>query len=105
LFDALVAWPTIERLLCVEAILGFLVAAYAGPVSALICELFPVCVRATGVSASYSLTVAVFGGFAPFMIAGLIESTGSNLMPGYYMMFAAMLSLAALGVAYRLGFR
>lgn len=105
LFDALVAWPTIERLLCVEAIMGLFVAAYAGSIPALICELFPVCVRATAVSTSYSLAVAIFGGFTPFMMAGLIESTGSNLMPGYYVMFAALLSLAALGVAYRLGFR
>ncbi len=105
LFDALIAWPTIERLLLVEAILGLLIAIYAGPIPAFMCELFPACVRVTAVSTSYSVAVAIFGGFAPFVIAALVESTGSNLMPGYYVMFAAMLSLAALGMAYRLGFR
>jgi len=62
-------------------------------------------VRTTAVSMSYSLAVAIFGGFAPFVIAWLIGITGSNLAPSYYVMFAALISLVALGAARRLGFR
>jgi MFS transporter, MHS family, proline/betaine transporter len=105
LFASLVAEPTIGRLICVQGIIGFLVASYAGPVAALICELFPVAMRTTAVSTSYSLAVAAFGGFAPFVIAWLIDYTGDNLIPGYYVLFASTLSLAALAAAYRLGFR
>jgi MHS family proline/betaine transporter-like MFS transporter len=105
LFAWLVAAPTIESLLCVEAILGVFVAAYAGAIPALMSELFPTHVRTTAVSTSYSVTVAIFGGFAPFIIAWLIDVTGSNLAPSYYLMFAAAISLIALGAAYRLGFR
>jgi len=105
LFARLAAAPTIESLLFVEAILGVFVAAYAGAIPALISELFPTRVRTTAVSMSYSVTVAVFGGFAPFIIAWLIDVTGSNLAPSYYLAFAAAVSLAALGAAYRLGFR
>jgi len=105
LFARLVAAPTIESLLCVEAILGVFVAAYAGAIPALMSELFPTRVRTTAVSTSYSVTVAIFGGFAPFIIAWLIDVTGSNLAPSYYLMFAAAVSLLALGAAYRLGFR
>src|SRR5258708_1806499 len=105
LFARLVAAPTIESLLCVEAILGVFVAAYAGAIPALMSELFPTLVRTTAVSTSYSVTVAIFGGFAPFIIAWLIDVTGSNLAPSYYLMFAAAVSLLALGAAYRLGFR
>jgi MHS family proline/betaine transporter-like MFS transporter len=105
LFARLVAAPTVESLLLVQAILGVFVAAYAGAIPALISELFPIRVRATAVSTSYSVAVAVFGGFAPLIIAWLIDVTGSHLAPSYYLMFAAAVSLVALGAAYRLGFR
>jgi MHS family proline/betaine transporter-like MFS transporter len=105
LFARLVAAPTIESLLCVEAILGVFVAAYAGAIPALVSELFPIRMRTTAVSTSYAVAVAIFGGFAPFIIAWLIDATGSNLAPSYYLMFAAAVSLLALGAAYRLGFR
>jgi MHS family proline/betaine transporter-like MFS transporter len=105
LFAWLVARPTIGWLLVVQAVIGVFVAAYAGAIAALICELFPTRVRTTAVSTSYSLAVAIFGGFAPLIIASLIGVTGSNLVPSYYMMFAAAVSLVALGAAYRLGFR
>jgi MFS transporter, MHS family, proline/betaine transporter len=105
LFAWLVAAPTIESLLLVQAILGVFVAAYAGAIPALISELFPIPVRTTAVSTSYSLAVAIFGGFAPLIIAWLVDVTGSHLAPSYYLMFAAAVSLLALGAAYRLGFR
>jgi MFS transporter, MHS family, proline/betaine transporter len=105
LFAWLVASPTIGWLLFIQAVIGTFVAAYAGAIAALICELFPIRVRTTAVSTSYSLAVAIFGGFAPLIIASLIGITGSNLMPSHYLMFAATVSLAALGAAYRLGFR
>jgi MHS family proline/betaine transporter-like MFS transporter len=105
LFAWLVASPTIGSLLFVQAVIGVFVAAYAGAIAALICELFPIRVRTTAVSMSYSLAVAIFGGFAPLILAWLIGVTRSNLVPSYYVMFAATVSLVALGAAYRLGFR
>src|SRR5215831_183604 len=87
LFAWLVATRTIESLLFVQAIIGVFVAAYAGAIPALISELFPIRSRTTLVSTSYSVAVAVFGGFAPFVIAWLIDAMGSNLAPSYYLMF------------------
>jgi MHS family proline/betaine transporter-like MFS transporter len=46
--------------------------------------------------------VAIFGGFAPFINAWLIEVTGSKLAPSFYLMLAAVISLAALIAARRL---
>ena len=105
LFARLVAAPTIESLMLVQAVIAVFVAAYAGAIPALISELFPVPVRTTAVSTSYSVAVAIFGGFAPFIIAWLVDVTGSHLAPSYYLMFAAAVSLVALGAAYRLGVR
>jgi MFS transporter, MHS family, proline/betaine transporter len=105
LFAWLVAKPTIGSLLFMQAVIGVFVAAYAGAIAALICELFPIRVRTTAVSTSYSFAAAIFGGFAPLILASLIGVTGSNLIPSYYVMFAATVSLVALGAAYRLGSR
>jgi MHS family proline/betaine transporter-like MFS transporter len=105
LFAWLVAQPTIESLLLVQATIGVLIAAYVGAIPALISELFPIHIRTTAVSISYSLAVAIFGGFAPFIMAWLIAVTGSNLAPSFYVMFAALVSMIALGAAYRIGFR
>jgi len=96
MFVWLASSPTLQTLLIVQAIIGLLVAGYMGPLPALMSELFPTHMRTTGLSISYSLGVAIFGGFAPFINAWLIEVTGSKLAPSFYLMFAAAISIAAL---------
>jgi MFS transporter, MHS family, proline/betaine transporter len=105
MFAWLTATPSIQTLLIVQAIVGVLTAGYMGGLPALMSELFPTRVRTTGLSISYSFGVAIFGGFAPFIIAWLIEITGSKLAPSFYLMLAAVISLVALGAARRLGYR
>jgi MHS family proline/betaine transporter-like MFS transporter len=46
--------------------------------------------------------VAIFGGFAPFINVWLIEAAGSKVAPSFYLMFAAVISLAALTAQRRL---
>jgi len=96
LFLWLAAAPTLQTLLIVQCCIGILIAGYMGPIPALMSELFPVRVRTTGLSVSYSLGVAVFGGFAPFINAWLIDATGSKLAPSFYLMGAAAISFATL---------
>jgi MHS family proline/betaine transporter-like MFS transporter len=68
--------------------------------------MFPVQTRTTGMSLAYNIAVTVFGGFGPFIIAWLIRATGMKTAPSFYLMFAAVLSLAALVVLRRrFGFR
>jgi MHS family proline/betaine transporter-like MFS transporter len=105
MFAWLTATPSIQTLLIVQAIVGVLTAGYMGGLPALMSELFPTRVRTTGLSISYSFGVAIFGGFAPFIIAWLIEITGSKLAPSFYLMLAAVISLVALAAARRLGYR
>jgi MHS family proline/betaine transporter-like MFS transporter len=40
--------------------------------------------------------VTVFGGFAPFVIAWLIDASGNKPTPGFYLMFCAVANLLAL---------
>jgi MHS family proline/betaine transporter-like MFS transporter len=45
-------------------------------------------------STGYSLSVAIFGGFAPFIATWLIQATGSPVAPTYlYLLPAAAISL------------
>lgn len=95
--------PSLEKLLFVQVTLGVLTALYVGALPALMAELFPTRIRATGLSISYSVAVAAFGGFAPFVSVWLIEETGTAIAPSYYLIVAAVLSLASLFMARRLG--
>jgi MHS family proline/betaine transporter-like MFS transporter len=97
--------PTMSKLLLMQGLLGILTAAYLGSVPALMSELFPAYIRGTGLSISYALGVAIFGGFAPFIHAWMIAATGSILAPSYYVVLAAIVSLFALFSARRLGIR
>jgi MHS family proline/betaine transporter-like MFS transporter len=105
MFGWLAAVPTLQTLLVVQVIMGVLLAGYMGGLAALMSELFPTRMRTTGLSVSYSFGVAIFGGFAPFISAWLINATGSKLAPSFYLIFAAVISLVALAAARRLGMR
>jgi MFS transporter, MHS family, proline/betaine transporter len=102
LFAWMVSTPTLQTLVCVQIVLGVLGAAYMGPLPALMADLFPTRTRTTGLSVSYSFAVAIFGGFAPFTSAWLIQVTGSSVAPSFYLMFAAVISLSALALTNRL---
>lgn len=105
LFGWLAANPTLPTLLAVETVMAVLMAAYLGGLPALMSDLFPTQLRTTGLSISYAFGVAIFGGFAPFINAWLIATTGSKLAPSFYLMVAAMISLGAIFAARRLGLR
>lgn len=59
-------------------------------------EMFPKHVRASGMSLVYSVGVALFGGFSPFISTWLVNATGSKLAPAWYLLAMTALSLAGL---------
>jgi MFS family permease len=81
------------RLAVVELIFAVLISGYLGPFTAAIAELYPVGVRATGISIAYNVGVGLFGGFAPFIVAWLIAKTGSSLAPAFYVSGTLSVSL------------
>ncbi|MBU6501615.1 MAG: MFS transporter, partial [Burkholderiales bacterium] len=91
-FMLLVAHPTGVVLLGVVAVLSVLLALQAAPGIVFITELFPRPVRATSLSVVYSVGVAVFGGTAQLIVTWLIQLTGSDLAPAWYMIAAAVIS-------------
>lgn len=105
MFAWMVAVPTLQTLLLVQALMGVLSAVYLGGLAGLFAELFPTRTRTTGLSIGYALAVAIFGGFAPFISAWLIATTGNRIAPSFYVMVASIISIGSLIVARRLGFR
>jgi MHS family proline/betaine transporter-like MFS transporter len=76
----------------VQVVFALMIASFSGPGPAAISELFPTRLRSTWMSAGYSLAVAIFGGFAPFIATWLIARTGSPLSPTWYVICAAVIS-------------
>lgn len=76
--------------------LGFavFVGAAAGGIGAIITELFPRAVRYTGVSVGYGLALGILGGTTPLVITSLIDLTGNDFVPAFYIMFAAAITAA-----------
>ena len=91
-----IAYPTAGMLSCVFIGISILRAAYTAPMAALMAEIFPVPVRAAGMSLGYTLGVVVFGGFAQLTMEWLIQATGSLGVPGIYLAVTSAISLASL---------
>jgi MFS transporter, MHS family, proline/betaine transporter len=71
-----------------------LIGIFAGTCPAAMAEMFPTRIRTTGISIGYGLSVAIFGGFASVISEALIKVSGSDLSPSFFVIAAAMLSLA-----------
>jgi len=95
-FYLMAASPSLATCILAVGWLQLVKAAYSGVLPSLMAEQFPVEVRAIGVALGYSVSVSVFGGLAPLTATWLIAQTGDPLSPSYYLIFTALLSLAAL---------
>jgi MHS family proline/betaine transporter-like MFS transporter len=101
MFSWLVANPTFIKLIIVQILFGLLVAAYAAPLPALLSELFPANVRTTGLSLTYSITVAIFGGFAPLIETWISRHLYDKASPFLYVVAAALVSWVSAFIAAR----
>lgn len=101
LFLVLVTAPSVAVLTIVQVVLGILMATYFGPLPALLADMFPTTIRTTGMSISYNVGVTLFGGFAPLILAWLVDTTGSLLAPSYYYIVIGLISIGGLVAARR----
>jgi MHS family proline/betaine transporter-like MFS transporter len=90
------AYPSLATAAFAVGFLNLIKAGYSGVLPSVLSEQFPVETRAVGVSLSFSISVTIFGGFAPFVATWLIAQTGDPLSPSYYLMATALLSIIAL---------
>jgi MFS family permease len=97
LFSLMAKGGGLALVLPIQILFGILLALYSGAGPAAISEIFPTHLRSTWMSTGYSLAVAIFGGFAPFIATWLIQATGSPVSPTYlYLLPAAAISLVVI---------
>ncbi|UOD81559.1 MFS transporter [Paenarthrobacter ureafaciens] len=75
-------WSTLFGL----ALIAFPVTFYVSNLASALPALFPTSSRYGGMGIAYNFSVAIFGGTTPFIVQGLIEGTGDDMMPAYYLM-------------------
>ena len=85
---------SVAAAIAAHALLAAVESTYISVAVATAIELFATRVRYSGFSIGYNLCVAAFGGTTPYMVAWLTGSTGNNLAPAFYVIVAAVVSLA-----------
>ncbi|MCQ4209500.1 glycine betaine/L-proline transporter ProP [Streptomyces longispororuber] len=75
--------------------LGLSLVCMLGTMSAALPALFPTQVRYGSLSVGYNLSASIFGGTTPLVITALISVTGTDMMPAYYAMAAALVGVIA----------
>lgn len=80
------------KVILAMAIFTLISSLEQGTTSATVVEQFPPALRYSGISLSYNLTQAIFGGTAPVVAAFLVLYTHNAAAPAYYLLFVAALS-------------
>ncbi|MEJ2868015.1 MFS transporter [Actinomycetospora sp. OC33-EN08] len=78
------------------SVLGLVYLLQLGTISSMFPAMFPTQVRYVGFATAYNVSTAVFGGTAPALSEGLIDATGSNLVPAVVMMAGFVVGMVAL---------
>ncbi|WP_329117861.1 glycine betaine/L-proline transporter ProP [Streptomyces sp. NBC_01465] len=91
----LIGQGSIPAIVAGMLMLGLSLVCLLGTMSAALPALFPTHVRYGSLSVGYNLSASIFGGTTPLVITALIAWTGSNLMPAYYSMAAALIGVIA----------
>ncbi len=84
--------PPLGTIIAIQIGFGAIIAMFSGAGPAAIAEIFPTRSRSTWMTTGYALSVAIFGGFAPYIATWLIATTGSPISPVYYVVAAAVVS-------------
>jgi len=84
--------PPLGTIIAIQILFGAIIAMFSGAGPAAIAEIFPTRSRSTWMTTGYALSVAIFGGFAPYIATWLIATTGSPISPVYYVVAAAVVS-------------
>jgi MFS family permease len=94
--------PSLESLLLLQCTMSACLAMFVTSCGPMVVGLFPVSRRALGVGLGYNLGIIVFGAFAPFITAWLIQASGDKMTTAWYVMTCGAISvLVALGLKSR----
>ncbi|WP_435132450.1 glycine betaine/L-proline transporter ProP [Actinacidiphila sp. bgisy144] len=77
------------------AVLGLLLVTFAGTSAATLPALFPTRMRYGALSIAFNISVSLFGGTTPLFASALVEATGNNMIPAYYLMVAGVIGFVS----------
>ncbi len=96
------AWPVFQALaghayspMLVLVMLAICSALVNGTIGVVLADLFPTRVRASGISMSYNVAMALFQGTTPLIATLLIGRTGNPISPAYWLIGMCTFSLLA----------
>jgi MFS transporter, MHS family, proline/betaine transporter len=84
------------ELIVVQIVFALMISMFSGAGPAAIAEIFPTRNRSTWMTSGYALSVAIFGGFAPFISVWLIGRFNSPVAHSFYLVAAAVVSTAVI---------
>jgi MHS family proline/betaine transporter-like MFS transporter len=96
LLSQLLTGVSFQTLILIQILFGLCIALYSGAGPAAISEIFPTRIRSTWMTTGYALSVAIFGGFAPFIATWLIDQTGMPIAPVFYVIAASIITTIVL---------
>jgi MHS family proline/betaine transporter-like MFS transporter len=85
--------PSLVSLLLLQCSLCACLAMYLPSCGAMMASLFPVPRRALCFGLGYNVGIIVFGAFAPFITAWLIQATGDKMMTAWYVLAGGLVSV------------
>jgi MHS family proline/betaine transporter-like MFS transporter len=95
-FSLVASGISLPAVMALQFGLGFLLSIICGVSPTAISEIFPTHNRTTWMSIGYTLSVTIFGGFAPFIATWLTKESGSPIAPTFYVMVAAVISFVVI---------
>ncbi|MFB9197865.1 MFS transporter [Actinomadura verrucosospora] len=75
------------------AVIGGLLVLMLAVIGATFPAMFPTKVRYGAFAIGYNISTSLFGGTAAVLVGSLIDATGSNFVPAYYLMIVALVAL------------
>lgn len=88
---------TFSAILIAMLLFAVLEAMFQAVMPALMTELFPARVRYTGLSVSYNMSMALFGGTTPLICVWLVKVSGGDVwMPVYYLIATCIIAIVTL---------
>jgi len=91
----LITQPGFMPAFVAQMLLTVIVGFYVGAAPTVFVELFPTAVRYTGMSISYNICAALFGGTAPMVCAWAFEKTQMKTVAAFYIILCGVLSFIA----------
>ncbi|WP_430297254.1 MFS transporter [Sinomonas sp. B1-1] len=92
----LIGVGTVVTTLIGLALVAFPVTFYVANLASALPAQFPTASRYGAMGIAYNFAVAIFGGTTPFIIDALIQATGNDMMPAYYLMATSVVGAVAI---------